>query len=346
MRCKRRLPAGDGGKTSTHAVPRKGTEMNFQNMEYFLAAAESGSITRAAEKLNITQQALSNITARTETKLGCRLYDRSHGLELNYSGKKYREAVLGMLDMQHQTLTMLNDINGHILGELRIGISFTRGQAILPLLLPDYIKTHPKVELTVMEGNSRELEQHLSQGDIDVMIGFAPFLFEGAAWKPLMKDRLFLIFPKTLLEDRFGSAEAAETVLCRYEQTHDIRLFRDLPFVLLSHGDRIRTIVDHLFSEAGIKPVIEFETTNTQTALAVAAEGVGVTVCPELYLNSRYLGFGSGDSYIRQKVETRLLAYDSVADTIAVCYNDNRYFSRAAQDFIRLCTEKFPTGSR
>ena len=315
--------------------------MNFQNMEYFLAAAESGSITRAAEKLNITQQALSNVVARLEKELGCRLFDRSHGLELTYSGKKFREAALNMLDIQHQTLTMLNDINEHVLGELRIGISFTRGQAILPLLLPDYIKAYPQVELSVLEGSSKALEERLSQGDIDVMIGFAPFLFEGAAWKTLTKDRLFLIFPKTLLAEHFGSTKAAGDVLERYENTHDIRLFKDLPFILLNKGDRIRAITDHLFNEAGIKPRIEFETTNTQTALAVAAEGVGVTVCPELYLNSSYLAFGSGDSYIRKKVDICLLSHDSSADTIAVCYNDNRYLSRAAEDFIRLCQEKF-----
>ena len=319
--------------------------MNFQNMEYFLTAAENGSITWAAEKLNITQQALSNAIARLESELGCRLFERSHGLELTYSGKKFREAAINMLDMQHQTLTMLNDINEHVLGELRIGISYTRGQAILPLLLPDYIKAHPQVELSVLEGSSRDIEEHLAQGDIDVIIGFVPFLFEGAAWKIRMKDQLFLVVPKVLLAEHFGSTGTTGDIMKRYEKTHDIRLFKDLPFVLLNKGDRIRAITDHLFNEAGIKPRIEFETTNTQTALAVAAEGVGVTVCPELYLNSNYLAFGSGDSYIRKKVATCLLSHDSLTDTIAVCYNDNRYLSRAAEDFIRLCQEKFQGAS-
>ena len=315
--------------------------MNFQNMEYFLAVCESGSITRAAEKLSITQQALSNAISRLENELGCRLFDRSHGLELTYSGKKFREAALNMLDLNKQTLAILNDINEHVLGELKIGISFTRGQAILPLLLPDYIKAYPQVELSVLEGSSKELEEHLFQGTIDVMIGFAPFLFEGARWKTLTKDRLYLIFPKELLNAHFGSREVALRILNDYEKTRDIRLFRDLPFILLNKGDRIRAFTDVIFTEAGIKPHIEFETTNTQTALALASEGVGITVCPELYLNSRYLAFGSGDSYLREKVDFCLLSHDSINDTIAVCYNENRYLSRAAENFIDLCEKKF-----
>ena len=318
--------------------------MNFQNMEYFLAAAESGSITKAAEKMKITQQAMSNAIARLENELGCRLFERTRGLELTYSGKKYREAALSMLDLHHQTLTMLSDINEHVRGELRLGISYTRGQAILPFLLPEYIKARPLVELSILEGSSRELEKHLEQGDIDVMIGFAPFSFEGAAWRPLMKDRLFLVFPKTLLEAHFGSYEDGITMIERYEKNHDIGLFKNLPFVLLNKGDRIRTITDRLFHEANIKPKIELETTNTQTAVAVAAEGVGITICPELYLTSRYLAFGSGDSYIRRKVTVCPLFHDNADDTIAACFNENRYLSKAAEDFIDLCQKTFRDG--
>ena len=315
--------------------------MNFQNMEYFLAAAESGSITKAADKMKITQQAMSNAIARLENELGCRLFERTRGLELTYSGKKYRESVLAMLDLHRQTLTMLNDINEHVRGELRLGISYTRGQAILPFLLPDYIKAHPLVELSVLEGSSKEVEDHLEQGDIDVMIGFAPLSFEGAAWRPLMKDRLFLVFPKALLNDHFGSRENGAAMIRRYEETHDISIFKNLPFVLLNKGDRIRTITDRLFHEAELKPKIELETANTQTALALAAEGVGITVCPELYLTSRYLAFGSGDSYIRGKVSVSPLLHDDTADTIAVCFNENRYVSKAAEDFIALCEKTF-----
>ena len=314
--------------------------MNFQNMEYFLAAAEEGSITRAAEKLRISQQALSNTIARLESELGCRLFDRKQGLELTYSGRKYKEAVIRMLDLHKQTAAVLDDINNNIRGELRLGISYTRGQAILPLVLPAFIEKYPLVELSVAEGSTRELETLLERGSIDVMIGFAPFTFEGAECIELMKERLCLVFPRTLLQEHFGTEAQARAVLDSFRRTHDIRLFSDLPYVLLKEGDRIRTITDRAFAKAGCRPVIRFETKNTQTAVALAAEGLGATICPELYLKSNYIASGAEDSYIRRRVEVCPMFDDADSDLIAIGYNKERYLSHIASDFIGMCTDR------
>ena len=81
--------------------------MNFQNMEYFLAVAKEGNITRAAQKLRISQQALSNTISRMEAELKCQLFDRKQGLTLTYAGRRYRDAVQKMLDLNRQTETML-----------------------------------------------------------------------------------------------------------------------------------------------------------------------------------------------------------------------------------------------
>ena len=260
--------------------------MNLQNMEYFLAVAEEGNITRAAKRLHISQQALSNSIARLESELGCRLFERRQGLELTYGGRQYRQAAERILDIQKQTEALLHDINGNVRGELRVGISHTRGQALLPLVLPSFMEKYPQVELSVLEGDTRTLEEHLERGDIDVLIGFAPFRLEGAVARTLMRDRLFLVLPRTLLQKRLPTPGQAEACLAQFAKTHDLGLFRDYPFVLLKEGERIRTIADRLFRERGFQPQIRIETRNMQTAVALAAEGVGLTICPSLYLHS------------------------------------------------------------
>ena len=183
--------------------------MNFQNMEYFMMAAETGNITRAAEKLHISQQALSDCISRLEMELGCRLFERRQGLELTYGGRQYRAAVEKMLDLHKQTVVMLNDINDNIRGELRIGISYTRGQAILPMVLPEFMDRFPLVELSVQEDSTQMLESLLERGEIDVMIGFAPFRIDRAEAFPLMKDRIHLVIPKSLLKKHWHSAAEA-----------------------------------------------------------------------------------------------------------------------------------------
>ena len=184
--------------------------MNFQNMEYFMMAAETGNITRAAERLHISQQALSDCISRMESELGCRLFERRQGLELTYGGRQYRAAVKRMLDLYKQTVVMLNDINENIRGELRVGISYTRGQAILPMVLPEFVRRFPLVELSVQEDSTQMLESLLERGEIDVMIGFAPFRIDRAESFPLMKDCLHLVIPKILLRDRWSTTEQIE----------------------------------------------------------------------------------------------------------------------------------------
>lgn len=313
--------------------------MNFQNLEYFLTTAEEVSITRAAERLHLSQQALSNHIARLEEELGCRLFTRKPNLELTYSGKCFQKAAARMLDIQRQTAIVIGDINGNRRGELRIGVSHTRGQAILPLLLPDFRRAYPLADLSVEEGSTKELEADLERGVIDVLIGFAPFLLESAETMELSREHLHLIAPKCLLDEAFG--DRADEVRAAYREDHDVTVFRDLPFVLLKKGDRIRALVDAEFRRRGIEPEICLETRNIQTAFALAAEGMGLTVCPTMYLNSRYTISGQADSYTRNKVDIFPFFDRGSTDVIAIGYNRDRYLSQIAKDFIDMSVEKF-----
>lgn len=313
--------------------------MNFQNLEYFLVLAEEGSVTRAAERLHMSQQALSGLLARLEKEVGSALFSRHAGLELTYAGKCFQRSAIQILDIQRQTAAAIEDANENRRGALRIGVSHTRGQSILPLLLPEFNRMYPLVELSILEGSTLALEEDLGKGLIDVLIGFAPFLLESAVYTPLMYEKMYLVAQKELLHQTFG---AKTEELCRmYWKTLDLKLFSGLPFVLLKSGDRIRTIADRVFSENGMTPDVRLETQNVQTAFCLAAEGMGLTVCPELYLSSPYTVSGTADSAVRQKVEILPFSDKDSVDTIAIGYNRSRYLSRIAQDFIDLALQTY-----
>lgn len=313
--------------------------MNFQNLEYFLVLAEEGSVTRAAERLHMSQQALSGLLARLEKEVGSALFSRHAGLELTYAGKCFQRSAIQILDIQRQTAAAIEDANENRRGALRIGVSHTRGQSILPLLLPEFNRMYPLVELSILEGSTLALEEDLDKGLIDVLIGFAPFLLESAVYTPLMYEKMYLVAQKELLHQTFG---AKTEELCRmYWKTLDLKLFSGLPFVLLKSGDRIRTIADRVFSENGMTPDVRLETQNVQTAFCLAAEGMGLTVCPELYLSSPYTVSGTADSAVRQKVEILPFSDKDSVDTIAIGYNRSRYLSRIAQDFIDLALQTY-----
>ncbi|MDO4939626.1 MAG: LysR family transcriptional regulator [Lachnospiraceae bacterium] len=311
--------------------------MTFQNLEYFLAVAKEQNITRAAEQLNISQQALSNQISRLEQEIGAELFNRKHGFELTYAGKILQESASRILDINKQTENIINDITSNNRGELKIGVSHTRGQAILPLLIPEFSKQYPQVSLTVVEDNTRLLEERLEKGSVDVMIGFKPFLLESAKSIDLMKEKLFIVASNSLLKSHFGNDY---TKICeQYRENPDLSIFNDMPFVLLKKGDRIRTITDAEFLKAGIHPEISLETGNIQTSFALAAEGIGFAVIPDLYLHSPYLISGNQESGLRHYVT--LLPFTSPGNTIAIGYNTDRYLSSFAQAFIDLALKKF-----
>ena len=313
--------------------------MNFLNLEYFLVIASEGNITRAAERLNVSQQALSNSIARLENELNCKLFDRKKDLTLTYAGKQFKASAEKILDIKRQTQTVLDEIGEGGRGELRIGISYTRGQAILPLLLPAFSRQYPLVELHVTEGSTHVLEEDLDRGRIDVLIGFAPFMVESAEYTELMKDHLYLVLPKTLMAQSFGNK--AQEVLDEYKKNMDISIFKDLPFILLKEGDRIRAIVDREFYAKGLKPQIKLETQNIQTAFALASEGMGLAVCPELYLGSSYVTPGMSQSLVRKKVDVLPFSNSISQDAIAIGYNRERHLSHFALDFINTALETF-----
>ena len=101
---------------------------------------------------------------------------------------------------------MAADVRNDRSGEVRVGISYTCGRAVLPLVLPEFRKTHPLVELTLREDTSSEMEKLLLRGDLDLIIDFMPIGVDNTELKKLIEERLFLVAPKSLMvQGRYSS---------------------------------------------------------------------------------------------------------------------------------------------
>ncbi len=258
--------------------------MNFQHLKYFLTVAEELNITRAAERLYISQQSLSNHIANLERELDVKLFTRSPKLSLTYAGGLLVDTATEILDLHRQYLSKVGDINKQYVGALRVGISHTCGLALLPDVLPKFRLEFPQVEFSLSEGNSTQLEDELAHGRTDLIICFQPIIMEGVTTVPLTEQRLMMVVPRTFTGHLFG--EQAEEVRKQFAQGADIRAFEAMPFVLIKRGNRTRSIVDQYFRRYYFKPQLILETENTVTTLAMALAGVGVTICPELFLRA------------------------------------------------------------
>ncbi|MCQ2400368.1 MAG: LysR family transcriptional regulator [Lachnospiraceae bacterium] len=305
--------------------------MNLQNLQYFLAVEKEKSITKAAESLGITQQALSSQISRLEQEYGCTFFDRRHGYNLTQSGKRFYDSARQILNIDSETVRIINDINKNRLGELKIGISFSRGQAILPLILPEFHEKYPNIQLEVLEGSTHKLEEDLAKGTIDLLIGYAPFMLETVVTEELIRERIYLAVP----DNRKFSP-----LINEYREKNDLSLFSGCPFILLKGNDRIRTLVNAEFHRYRVTPNVVLETENIQTAFSLASAGMGITVCPELYLNSPYTIAGEPDSTVRNHVTILPFPGNRYSDTVAIGYSYERYLSTAAKDFIKITIKK------
>ena len=119
-----------------HTTKKRGIFVNFQHLKYFLMVAEELNITRAAERLYISQQSLSNHIGNLERELDVKLFTRSPKLSLTYAGGLLVDTATQILDLHSQYLSKVSDINKQYLGVLRVGISHTCGLALLPDILP------------------------------------------------------------------------------------------------------------------------------------------------------------------------------------------------------------------
>ena len=306
--------------------------MNFQHLKYFLMVAEELNITRAAERLYISQQSLSNHISNMERELDVKLFTRSPKLSLTYAGDLLVETATQILDLHSQYLTKVGDINRHYLGVLRVGVSHTCGLALLPDLLPQFRAEFPQVEFSLYEGNSNQLEDELSHGRVDLIICFQPIIMEGVEVTPLTEQRLVMVVPKAFTDQLFG--DRAEEVRRQFAQGADIAAFQQMPFVLIKRGNRTRSIVDQFFNRYAFKPKLILETENTVTTLAMAQAGMGITICPELFLRALPAGSPSSNG-----VDFFPLTDPSTFSKLVAGHRQDRYLSHFGERFIQIAEE-------
>lgn len=305
--------------------------MNFLHLKYFLLVAEELNITRAAERLYISQQSLSNHISNMERELDVKLFTRSPKLSLTYAGDLLVETATQILDLHSQYLAKVGDINRHYMGVLRLGISHTCGLALLPEVLPKFQEEFPMVEFSLFEGNSTHLEDELSHGRVDLIICFQPIMMEGVEVVPLTEEDLILVVPRSFTDQLFG--DQAEEMRRQYAAGADIDAFQHMPFILIKRGNRTRSIVDQYFSRHFFKPKLILETENTITTLAMAEAGVGITICPELFVKTIHVTAARSST---DKLDFFPLTDPSTISRLVVGYRRDRYLSHFGERFIEL----------
>lgn len=305
--------------------------INHLNLTYFITAARELNFTRAAEKLYISQQALSNHIASLEKEVGLPLIERKAPMRLTLGGEIFYKYALQMEESYHAMMQELSDVKDEKRGKFSVGISHTRGKLILPKVLPALMESYPLVEVSVLEGNTKELAEALLNGDVDMTIGPCPQEYPEIEYVELFKEDIVL----AMSEDLFArySGEEQDKMKGDLSETGRITSLREIPFLLNKKGNISREIADAIFEEEGMEPHTLIETENIETLGEMCGSGIGAAFYPTSLLEA----FVSGDGADRLKLFK--LSYPCTHMTLSIAYRKNRYLTAAMREMIRIVQE-------
>lgn len=170
--------------------------MELHQLKAFLALAEEGSFTLAAEKLYLSQSAVSQSIARLEESLGEGLLQRRRGkLRLSEAGELFLPQARQGLEALEKGAELVENLSGLHRGTLSIGAVDVAALDLLPRLFRRFRRLYPGIEISVKVGGSRRLREELEKGKLDLAILFSRIKPEAKSSIALGHDEMCVIAP-------------------------------------------------------------------------------------------------------------------------------------------------------
>lgn len=231
--------------------------MDFR-LKVFVTVARHLSFTKAAKELYISQPAITKHIQELETTYKIQLFDRSGGrISLTKAGEVFLNHAESILESYKELQLDMNLLSGNFNGSLHIGASTTIAQYVIPSIIAQYISAFPDVRLSMLTGNSEQIEQALEEHKIDIG------LVEGSSRKHELKYSLFAkdelvlvthaknkckeeitaeelrLLPLVLRETGSGTLEVIEKALA----THQLKLSQMNVLLYLGNTESIKSFL-------------------------------------------------------------------------------------------------------
>lgn len=214
--------------------------MDDFRLKVFITAARTLSFTRAAEQLCISQPAVSKHVAELEARYGLQLFTRRGSrLELTDAGRTLLDAAERLADDYRRLEYEMSLCTGQTEGELRLGASTTIAQYLLPPLLARFTTRFPQVRVSLLSGNSGQVEQALGDHAIDLGLVESVSRRQGLHYTPFRADELVLVARPG---GKYARTESVTPeTLCR------------IPLVLRENGSGTLEVISAALAERGIR---------------------------------------------------------------------------------------------
>jgi DNA-binding transcriptional LysR family regulator len=304
--------------------------MDTRQIEYILTIAEESNITRASEKLGLTQPALNQQLLKLEKDLGLQLFTRRHGsLTPTPAGELYLENARKMLLLKKETYQRLSDLSGKQNTTLCIGIPSGREHQVVIGIYAEFHRLYPDCRVTFRYiGSIHDAYEQLKSGDLDFAFTVAgPDTQMPLEYVPVAHEELLLALPEDhpLAAGKGGSGRIAGELSLEQRREEDFSLFD-------SKGSYLTMLIELQFLKAGFTPHVLMYCYSTSLTLHLIQSGLCLSLLPSFYLETPTPGVAW--FHLPERPDYHLYAV----------FRKNGYRSRMAAEFVKLVTKNLGSG--
>lgn len=284
--------------------------MKIRHLRIFKVVCQEESITRASEKLYISQPAVSNAIIELENDLGIQLFDRiSKKIYLNEEGKLFLAKINKLLDLYDDLEESAKLLDKKAL--IKVGSSITIANFILPKAILEFEKLYPNIRVKVMVANARDIEAMILKNEVDLG------LIEGA------------IYDSDLIRKAFS--EYKLSVVCSpenkisLEKNLDINRVIKEKLLLREKGSSIRDVLDSTLLTQNLTIEPEWISINTQSLINAVKANLGITILPRVLVEE--------ELERKQLLELKVEGLDLV-NTNHFVFHKDKFQKEVFKDFI------------
>lgn len=249
--------------------------MELRQLKYFLAIADSGSFSAAAERVFVAQSALSHQIAQLEDELGVELFLRTRrGVALTEAGQRFYPHAVSILRQTGEAAQAARSGSAEPSGKVVFGIPHSVSQALALPLLRAVRQALPQVQLELTEELTGNLTPQLRAGQIQLAVLFDDGTLSEFTWTPMLRERLCLIGPPPA-----GAARRAARVTLRQALAQ--------PLILPAQPHGVRPLIEAAARDAGLAPPQAVTDISSISILRTSLlAGLGQTLLPVMPLKA------------------------------------------------------------
>ena len=246
--------------------------MELQQLRYFLAAADVGSFTGAAEQLGVSQPTLSQHIARLEQQLGEPLFvRRGRGVALTDSGRLLVERARQIVSLADETESELRDMREGARGRIAVTAIPTLAPYLLPPLLEKFTDQFPEATIEIFEETTDSAVKLCLSGAADLALLALPIQEQQLHVEPLFEDPLLALLPRGHRLARQESVAVADLI--------------QEPFILLNEAHCLTDNVLSFCHQQGQRPALACRSSQLLTVQELVSLGWGVSLAPAMAAN-------------------------------------------------------------